>query len=190
MLNLRNVTSGDVSVLWAVLTFYKMINLKIREEPSAKQSISPKGQFLQREQFDEAVTRVTNTEQPHGFNCIISHNLCVVLFSARCSIRQFASPPSHPNPVGTDLGTTPFNPSTGEALLMMAFFVVRRSIRRKSLLGVACPAVTDKSNYNNDNVNMRHPKVNFHLYVDDMQLYLTFKSSFADLAKLAIEDCV
>ena len=37
---------------------------------------------------------------------------------------------------------------------------------------------------------MRHHKVNFHLYADDTQLYLTFKSSTADLAKLVIEDCV
>ena len=37
---------------------------------------------------------------------------------------------------------------------------------------------------------MRHHKVNFHLYADDTQLYLTFKSSTADLAKLAIEDCL
>ena len=37
---------------------------------------------------------------------------------------------------------------------------------------------------------MRHHKVNFHLYADDTQLYLTSKSSTADLAKLVIEDCV
>ena len=37
---------------------------------------------------------------------------------------------------------------------------------------------------------MRHHNVDFHLYADDTQLYLTFESSFADLAKLAIEDCV
>ena len=37
---------------------------------------------------------------------------------------------------------------------------------------------------------MRHHKVNFHLYSDDTQLYLAFKSSTADLAKLAIEDCL
>ena len=37
---------------------------------------------------------------------------------------------------------------------------------------------------------MRHLEVNFHLYADDTQLYLTFKSSTADLAKLVIEDCV
>ena len=37
---------------------------------------------------------------------------------------------------------------------------------------------------------MRHLEVNFHLYADDTQLYLTFKSSTTDLAKLAIEDCV
>ena len=37
---------------------------------------------------------------------------------------------------------------------------------------------------------MRHHKVNFHLYADDKQVYLTFKSSTADLAKLVIEDCV
>ena len=37
---------------------------------------------------------------------------------------------------------------------------------------------------------MRHHKVNVHLYADDTQLYLTFKSSTADLAKLVIEDCV
>ena len=37
---------------------------------------------------------------------------------------------------------------------------------------------------------MRHLEVNFHLYVDDTQLYLTFKSSTTDLAQLAVEDCV
>ena len=37
---------------------------------------------------------------------------------------------------------------------------------------------------------MRHLEVNFHLYAGDTQLYLTFKSSTTDLAKLAIEDCV
>ena len=36
----------------------------------------------------------------------------------------------------------------------------------------------------------RHHKANFQLYADDTQLYLTFISSTADLAKLAIEDCV
>ena len=37
---------------------------------------------------------------------------------------------------------------------------------------------------------IRHHNLNFHLYADDTQLYLTFKSSTAELAKLAIEDCV
>ena len=37
---------------------------------------------------------------------------------------------------------------------------------------------------------MRHLEGNFHLYAGDKQLYLTFKSSTTDLAKLAIEDCV
>ena len=59
MLNLRNVTLGDVSVLWAVLTFCKMSSLKIRHESSNKQSMSPDGQRLQREQFDKAVSCVT-----------------------------------------------------------------------------------------------------------------------------------
>ena len=37
---------------------------------------------------------------------------------------------------------------------------------------------------------MRHHVVNFHLYAHDTQLYMTFESSSANLAKLAIEDCV
>ena len=61
VLNLRNVTQGDVSVLWADLTFCKMSILKIRQESSAKQSMLPKGQRSQREQFDEALSCVTNT---------------------------------------------------------------------------------------------------------------------------------
>ena len=36
---------------------------------------------------------------------------------------------------------------------------------------------------------MRSHKVNFHLYADDTQLYLTFEAS-ADLEKTVIEDCV
>ena len=56
-LNLRKVTLGDVSVLWAVLTF-----VKTRQESRAKQAMSPKGQHSQREQFDEAVSCVTNTK--------------------------------------------------------------------------------------------------------------------------------
>ena len=31
---------------------------------------------------------------------------------------------------------------------------------------------------------MRHHNVDFHLYADDTQLYITFESSSADLAKL------
>ena len=62
VLNLRNVTLGDVSVLWAVSTFCEMSSLRIIQESSAKQSISPEGQRLQREQVDEAVSCVTNTE--------------------------------------------------------------------------------------------------------------------------------
>ena len=61
VLNLRNVTHGDVSVLWADLTFCKMSSLKIRQESSAKQSMLPKGRRSQREQFDEALSCVTNT---------------------------------------------------------------------------------------------------------------------------------
>ena len=37
---------------------------------------------------------------------------------------------------------------------------------------------------------MRHHEVNFHLCADDTQSCLTFESSSANLAKLAIEDCV
>ena len=59
---MRNVALGDVSVLRAVLTFFKMISPKIRKESSAKQSMSPKEQRLQQKQFDEAVCCVTNTE--------------------------------------------------------------------------------------------------------------------------------
>ena len=45
-----------------VITFCEMSSLRIRQESSAKQSISPEGQRLQREQVDEAVSCVTNTE--------------------------------------------------------------------------------------------------------------------------------
>ena len=78
-LNSGNVTLGDISVLCVVLTFCKTSNLKVRQEFSAKQTLSPNGQRLQREQFDEAVSCVTIM---HGFNGIISDNLCVVLYSA------------------------------------------------------------------------------------------------------------
>ena len=62
VLNLRNVTIGDVSVLWAVLNICKTSSLKIRQEFSAKQSMSPKGQPLLREQLDEAASCVRNIE--------------------------------------------------------------------------------------------------------------------------------
>ena len=57
----------------------------IRQELSAEQIMSPKGQRLQREQFDEALSCVTNTEWPHGSSCIIGHNLCVVLLRHGCT---------------------------------------------------------------------------------------------------------
>ena len=75
------------------MTLCETSSLKIRQEFSVKQSISPKGQRLKREQFDETVFCVTNTEWPHGVNCISSHNWCVVLFSARWSIWHFAGHP-------------------------------------------------------------------------------------------------
>ena len=72
------------------MTLCETSSLKISQEFSVKQSMSPKGQ---REQFDETVFCVTNTEWPHGVNCISSHNLCVLLFSARCSIWHFTGHP-------------------------------------------------------------------------------------------------
>ena len=60
--NLRNVTIGDVSVLWTVLNICKTSSLEIRQEFSTKQSMSPKGQPLLREQLDEAASCVKNVE--------------------------------------------------------------------------------------------------------------------------------
>ena len=62
VLNLRNVTIGDVSVLWAVLNICRTSSQKIRQEFSTKQSVSPKGQPLLREQLDEAASCVRNIE--------------------------------------------------------------------------------------------------------------------------------
>lgn len=62
VLNLRGVAIGDVSVLWAVLGICETSGLKIGQEFSAGQSMSPKGQPLLREQLDEAASCVKNIE--------------------------------------------------------------------------------------------------------------------------------
>ena len=62
VLNLRNVTIKNVNVLWAVLNICRTSSQKIRQEFSTKQSMSPKGQPLLREQLDEAASCVRNIE--------------------------------------------------------------------------------------------------------------------------------
>ena len=62
-----------------------MSNLKIRQESSVKQGTTLKGQRLQREKFDEASLKAVSCVQilSNYMASIISHDLCVMLFSAR-----------------------------------------------------------------------------------------------------------